>query len=87
MNKKIILETYKNNFWNIGTVKIYYNNNLSKSIKINKFHDVIDDYIIIYETNGGLGTGFRKGDILHKIKIDCDFETIELLQDPEYINI
>ncbi len=76
MDKKIVLKLFPNKMWSVALVEIYNDNVLNKTININKFYEVNDDYIIIYDTIGGSGTGFTKGDVLHKIKIDCDFETL-----------
>ena len=78
MDKKIILKTFPNKMWRVAIVEIYNNDVLEKTINISRFYEVNDDYIIIYDTIGGSGTGYRKGDVLHKIKIDCDFETMQI---------
>jgi hypothetical protein len=77
MNKNIILRTFSHYSWGVAEVEIYADGTLSKTIKINRFYDVNDGFINIYETVGGSGTGYEKGDLIHRIAIDCDFETIE----------
>ncbi len=77
MNKKIILKTFSHYSWGVAEVEIYSDSTLIKTIKVNRFYDVNEGFINIYETVGGSGTGYRKGNLLHRILIDCDFETIE----------
>jgi hypothetical protein len=77
MNKNIILRTFSHYSWGVAEVEIYTDGALSKTVKINRFYDVNDGFINIYETVGGSGTGYQKGNLTHRIVIDCDFETIE----------
>jgi hypothetical protein len=75
--KRITLEL--NKWKNKGEVKIYIDNVIQKSYKIDKYYEVNRENIVIFETRpGGLYNQDRKGNVLHKIKIDCDFETIYL---------
>jgi hypothetical protein len=79
-NKKIILKKYLNHYWSVADLEIYKNDKLEKVININKFYEINENYINIYETIGGSGVGYKKGDLLQKIEIDCNFETIESLK-------
>jgi hypothetical protein len=73
--KRITLEL--NKWKNKGEVKIYIDDVIQKSFKIDKYYEVNREHIVIFETRpGGLYNQDRKGNVLHKIKIDCDFETI-----------
>lgn len=62
---KYCIKEYVQRFWNKAEV---FKNGI-KIADINKYYDVTADWIIIYDTNGGSGTGFSKGDILLKIFI------------------
>lgn len=67
---KILIKEYRNRFWRIAEVF----KNGTKIADINKFYDVTLGWIIIYETYGGSGIGFKKGNILEKIYIgDAEF--------------
>jgi len=73
--KRITLEL--NKWKNKGEVKIYIDDVIQKSFKINKYYEVNREHIVIFETRlGGFANQDRKGNVLYKIKIDCDFETI-----------
>lgn len=72
-NDKVILKAFKQRFWEVAEV---YKND-KKIADINKFYEVNDQWILIYDTVGGQGTGFRKGGLIKKIFIgDCEFENI-----------
>lgn len=62
---KFLIKEYKQRFWQVAEV---FKNGI-KIANINKFYDVTPDWIIIYDTIGGSGTGWNKGDILTKIFI------------------
>lgn len=68
--KKVILEIENQNYWCVGQLYIYIDDQLSKIYKINKFYKVTEDWFFIYGESGGSGYGYKPGDILHKIKID-----------------
>ncbi len=69
MNKFHIKE-YKNRFWQVAEV---YKNGV-KIADVNKFYEVTTDWILIYDTVGGSGTGWKKGTLLQKIFIgDSEF--------------
>jgi hypothetical protein len=73
--KSITLEL--NKWKNKGEVKIYIDDVIQKSFKIDKYYEVNREHIVIFETRpGGFANQDRKGNVLYKIKIDCDFETI-----------
>jgi hypothetical protein len=76
--KKIILRKYTRYYWGNADVEIYDEaGTLTRTIEVNQFHDVKDDFIFIYETVGGSGTGYNPGPIQHKISLkDFEFETI-----------
>jgi adenine specific DNA methylase Mod len=59
------IKEYNQRFWQVAEVF----KNGKKIADINKFYDVTTDWIIIYDTVGGSGTGYSKGDILNKIFI------------------
>ena len=72
---KFTLKHYKNKFWDIADL---FKNDLLIA-KINKFYEVTEDWIFIFETEGGSGTGFYKGEVVRKIYIgDSEFEKIEV---------
>jgi len=62
---KFKIKEYKQRFWQVAEVF----KNGKKIADINKFYDVTKDWIIIYDTVGGSGTGWNKGEILNKIFI------------------
>lgn len=70
---KITIKEYPQNFW--GVASIFKNG--QKIADVNKFYDVSADWILIYSTVGGTGTGWRKCDIERKIYIgDCELERV-----------
>jgi len=76
MNKKVVLIKHINQFWNTADIEIYVNDKLTETVNVNKFYDINPDWIIIYDTVGGSGTGWNKGNIIRKIYIgDAEFET------------
>lgn len=90
MNRKVVLFLAERAYWCVGLVGVYVDCKLKSMHKINKFYKVTDDYIYIYDTIGGSGTGWREGDLKEKIKLlDSEFETrtdiyIGLNEIPEY---
>lgn len=62
---KYLIVEHKQRHWNIADV---YKNG-TKITTVNKFYEVSDEWIIIYETVGGSGYGYSKGDVLQKIFI------------------
>ena len=67
---KFLIKQYNQRFWQVAEVF----KNGKKIADINKFYDVTPKWIIIYDTVGGSGTGWRKGEILNKIFIgDAEF--------------
>lgn len=70
---KITIKEKKQNFWNVAEV---FKNN-EHMATVNKFYEVDKDWIYIYDTLGGSGTGWSKGQLLKKISItNCEFEII-----------
>ena len=71
MKDKIVLKEFKRRFWMVAEVW----KNDKKIADINRFYKVTDEWIFIYDTIGGQGTGYKKGDLLEKIFIgDCEFK-------------
>jgi len=69
---EINLVIHKNQFWDIGEV---FRDGI-KIATINKFYEVDKQSIYIYETIGGSGTGYNKGNIKEIIPIlGCKFST------------
>lgn len=69
----ITLKVYTGNCWQVAEV---FKNHKSIA-KINKFYNVTEDWIIIYDEIGGSGTGFRKGDVIERIYIgNSEFKRI-----------
>ena len=69
---KFLIKVYAENVWQVAEV---FKNGL-KIATINKFYSVTPEWIIIYDTIGGSGTGWRKGDIITKIFIgNAEFST------------
>jgi hypothetical protein len=67
---KYLIKEYKQRFWNVA--EVFKNGN--KILVVNKFYEVTTDWIFIYDTIGGSGTGYSKGDIVAKIFIgDSEF--------------
>lgn len=62
---KFLIKEYNQRFWQVAEV---FKNGI-KIADVNKFYDVTSDWIIIYDTVGGIGTGWNKGEILQKIFI------------------
>lgn len=69
MKKVFVLEWHENQFWLQGELKQFINDKLIKKWDINNYYSVGGNYFYIYDTVGGSGTGFRRGEILHKIDI------------------
>lgn len=70
---KVILEEYPNKCW--GVAKVFKNG--TEIADISLFYDVTPEWIFIYKTAGGSGTGFRQGDLIEKIFIgDCEFKRV-----------
>ena len=75
--RKIILTKYTRQFWSVAKVVVYEDGKKPKEYTVNLFHEVKDDAILIYDTVGGSGIGFKKGELLHRIPIgDAEFETV-----------
>ena len=68
--KKIKLCYKPNQFWNKGKVTIKENGKSVKKYSINRYYDVDEDYIYIYDVDGGQGIGYKKGKLLHKISLE-----------------
>lgn len=69
---KFVLKVYPRRFWEVAEV---FKNDV-KIASINRFYDVTPEWITIYETTGGSGSGFKKGDVISKIFIgNAEFET------------
>ena len=62
---KFILKEYPRRFWQIAEV---FKNGF-KIADINKFYEVTSEWIFIYSTKGGTGTGWSKGELIRKIFI------------------
>lgn len=74
--KKIVIREYPNRYWSVAEVFVFEDGTTLKAIEVNKFYDVDKDFITIYDTVGGSGTGYMPGKVLHKISIqDCELET------------
>ncbi len=68
---KIVLKEFKQRMWMVAEVW----KNGKKIADINRFYKVTDEWIFIYGTEGGQGTGYVQGDLLRKIFIgDCEFK-------------
>lgn len=72
----VLLTVYPNRYWGIGLVEIwkpasqYKDAELIEEVRINKFYEVTDDFIFIYDETGGSGYGYKKGDLLRKISLE-----------------
>jgi hypothetical protein len=68
---KVIVRIYQNRFWSIGEV---YKNNVLIA-EINRHYEVDENFIYIYDSVGGSGTGYKKGELLQKISIaNCEYK-------------
>jgi hypothetical protein len=68
---KVVLKIRPNRFWSIGQV---YKNDVLIA-EINRHYEVDENFIHIYDTEGGSGTGFVKGELKEKISIaNCEFK-------------
>lgn len=68
-----VLKEYKRRHFNIAEV---FKNGV-KVATANMFYSVTQDWIFIYETIGGSGTSYSKGDVVMKIFIgESDFEKV-----------
>lgn len=61
----ITVKTFANRCFDVA--EIWKND--KKISTVNKFYEVTKDWIIIYETNGGCGYGYQKGNVIEKIYI------------------
>ena len=76
--KMAILTITKGNIWCIGRLEIKHDSGLVVGYSINQYYEVTPDWFIIFSTEGGSGTGFRRGQMTTKIFIgDCEFLTRE----------
>ncbi len=62
---RYLIKEYKQRFWQVA--EVFKNGN--KIADVNKFYDVTQEWITIYDTIGGSGTGWSKGSVLTKIFI------------------
>ena len=77
---KITLKLFKQRFWQVAEVW----KNGKKIATINRFYNINDNWIFIYDTNGGQGTGYKKGELLKKIFIgNSEFEKIDCSEQPK----
>lgn len=68
---KVILKINDNRFWSKGEV---FKNGVLIA-KINRHYEVDENFIYIYDSVGGSGTGWVKGELLEKINIaNCEFK-------------
>jgi hypothetical protein len=75
--KEVTLTVFPNRFWHKADLNIKYDKSRSETIQINKFYDISPEWIYIYDTEGGTGTGFTKGNLIQKVFIgDAEFRTI-----------
>ncbi len=72
MKSIIELRVRPDNYWQVADVL----KDGEKITTINCFYEVDKDWILIYETLGGSGYGYRKGKVIEKIFIgDSEFKT------------
>lgn len=62
---KITLKEYRQRCWQVAEV---FKNDV-KIATVNRFYDVNADWIIIYETVGGSGYGYKPGNVIQRIYI------------------
>lgn len=76
--KSFKLIVYPRRFWHKADLEISIDNNIVEIIAVNRFYEINNDFFTIFDTVGGQGTGYNKGNILRKINIsECEFETIK----------
>ena len=76
MKKVTIVKKSYRQVWN-KTKIVVEDDSTKNEFEVNMFHDISPEWITIYDTEGGTGTGFYKGDILHRIYIgDAEITTI-----------
>lgn len=74
--KRFVLKKYRDRFWQVADLEIYEDEICKEVVSINKFYDVDSSWFTIYETEGGSGIGFKKGEIKRKIHIgDAEYKT------------
>jgi len=62
---QLVLRSYPRRFWNVAEVL----KNGVKVADINKYYEVTPEWIFIYGTIGGTGTGWSQGELVRKIFI------------------
>ena len=72
-----ILFKFPNRFWDVAELIHVHDGRIIEAININKFYEVDSNWFYIYDTVGGQGTGYKKGELLRKICIaGCEFKSV-----------
>ncbi len=64
---KILITKYPNRFWQVAKIEKFRDDNLVETIMVNRFMEVNEDWVLVFDTVGGSGTGYSKGELLRKI--------------------
>ena len=71
--KTYVLKKYKGVVWGVAELFVCEGDPESSLftslIKINLFYEVDSNWFSVYDTIGGTGTGWRKGELIRKINI------------------
>lgn len=79
MKHRFVLTWANNQFWEKGLLREYENGKVINRWRINCFYSFDGQNFLIYDTAGGQGTGYRKGEILHRINIgNAQFKKVEV---------
>ena len=77
MRKAILIE-YPDHYWHVADFFVLNHGRVERTERINKFFKVDENWMVIYETVGGSGTGFSAGEMNCRINIsDCEFYRAE----------
>jgi len=75
----VILTIYKGRCWCVAELSIFEEDKLTETVSINKFYEVDEGSIRIYDTIGGSGYGYSKGNLLRKVSLSGkDFKTVTI---------
>lgn len=69
MTPRVIIKEFTNRFWEVAEITVINSDGVKEWIDVNKFYEVDKNWIYVFDTAGGQGTGYSKGKLLRKIDI------------------
>jgi len=83
--RTVTIIKFPQRYWEVARIKIETttgNCTMYECLRVNRFFDVKDDCILIYETVGGQGTGYQPGQVIHRVNIiGADVRTREATEE------